>query len=230
MGRELPSTPARDCGEERNCPHLGPADTEASLHFSESQEKSLSGLGKKPDARARRRPARGQASVEKELCQPRSLLALRKHLAHGHRELIDRKVGVDDAAVNRLVTVEYSCGLRLLRLSRLCANRRSCAREQPRIRGRTGRPGTAWAALESGRVGPGGRRWGRRRAAARVAGSTPRRRSRRPIPVWPTWNAKWAGRRWSSTTSIASMSGHGTPVKRREHRPGPTAGLYFTLL
>jgi len=23
---------------------------------------------------------------------------------------------------------------------------------------------------------------------------------------------------------------HGTPVKRREHRPGPTAGLYFTLL
>src|SRR4029453_6854427 len=53
--------------------------------------------------------------------KPRSLPAPQQHLAHGHRELIDRKVRVDDTAVDRLVTVEYSCGLRLLCVDRLCA-------------------------------------------------------------------------------------------------------------
>src|SRR4029453_10656817 len=63
--------------------------------------------------------------------KPRSLPAPQQHLAHGHRELIDRKVRVDDTAVDRLVTVEYSCGLRLLGVARLCANRKFYALEQP---------------------------------------------------------------------------------------------------
>src|SRR5437899_7441037 len=36
-----------------------------------------------------------------------SLPAFREHLAHGHRELFDRKVGVDDVAIGRLVAVEH---------------------------------------------------------------------------------------------------------------------------
>src|SRR5262245_4550592 len=56
--------------------------------------------------------------------------ALRQHLAYGHRELVARKVGVDEAAVDGPVAAEYSYGLRLQRLGRFRANRRSCALEQ----------------------------------------------------------------------------------------------------